>query len=335
MPANLRFKYNKGNNQRDGLTNRLFFSFLHNTMPLPFPFACPYCHTTLDLIAIDELRCPNDGLRFPCVDGVWRFLLPERATYFAPFIRDYETVRRAEGRSGDPADYRALPYLDLTGKNAPDWRIRAASFEAFFAQVVRPLERPGAALTALDLGAGNGWLSNRLASRGHRLTAVDLTVNDFDGLGCRRYYETAFTPAQAEFERLPFHDGCADLAIFNASLHYAVDVRAALTEALRALKTDGELVILDSPFYHDPTSGAQMVREREESFLRQYGFRSNMLPSKNYLTYNELKDLGAALGVRWQILTPFYGLSWLLKPLKASLLRRREPAKFHVIVGRR
>jgi len=302
-------------------------------------FACPRCRAPLDLTAVDELHCPNDELRFRCVGGVWRFLLPERERYFAPFIRDYETVRRAEGRggnSGDPAVYyRSLPYLDLAGHASPDWRIRAASFDAFFAQIIHPLEQTEKPLTVLDLGAGNGWLSNRLASRGHRLAAVDLTINDFDGLGCWHFYETAFTPAQAEFEHLPFRDGCADLAVFNASLHYAVDVHAALNEALRVLKADGSLVILDSPFYHDGSSGVQMVHEREERFLRQYGLRSDALPSKNYLTYDELKELGTALGLRWQVLTPFYGLAWLLKPLKAMLLRQREPAKFHVIVGRR
>lgn len=300
------------------------------------PFACPACRTALDLIAVDELRCPNDGLRFPRIDGVWRFLLPERAAYFEQFIREYETVRQAEGRGPrDPNYYRALPYLDLAGHPDSGWRIRAASFDAFFAQVFLPLERPDAPLTVLDLGAGNGWLSHRLASRGHHLVAVDLTVNDFDGLGCHRYFDSVFTPAQAEFERLPFRDGAADLVIFNASLHYAADFGVTLAEALRVLVPAGRLVILDSPFYHDASSGEQMVQEREAAFLQQYGFRSNALPSKNYLTYGGLKELGKTLGIRWQILTPFYGLAWVLKPFKAKLLRRREPAKFHVVVGNR
>ncbi len=298
-------------------------------------FACPACRAALDLIAIDELRCPNDGLRFKCIDGVWRFLLPERAVAFEQFIREYETVRRAEARAGDPDYYRALPYLELAGRKSADWHIRAASFDAFFGQVLYPLERPDAPLTVLDLGAGNGWLSHRLSKRGHRLAAVDLLTNDFDGLGCHRYFDSSFTPTQAEFERLPFRDATADLVIFNASLHYSVDFGVTLAEALRVLAPDGRLVILDSPFYHDPRSGEQMVQEREAQFLKQYGFRSNALPSQNYLTYAGLKELGAKLNIRWQISTPFYGLAWLLKPLKARLLRRREPAKFHVVVGMR
>ena len=299
-------------------------------------FICPRCRAELNLIAIDEMRCPNDGLRFARIDGIWCFLLSERAPVFEQFIRDYESIRRAEGRiSADAAYYRALPYFDLSGRMSADWHIRAISLDAFFAQVFRPLERSDVPLTVVDLGAGNGWLSNWLSARGHQLFAVDLMTNDFDGLGCFRYFEHSFTPAQAEFERLPFAAASADLVIFNASLHYAVDLGITLAEALRVLKPQGRLVVLDSPVYHDARSGQEMVRERESQFLKQYGFASNALPSKNYLTYDEIKELGKMLNLHWQMLTPFYGLTWMLKPLKAALLGRREPAKFHVLVGKR
>jgi SAM-dependent methyltransferase/uncharacterized protein YbaR (Trm112 family) len=306
-------------------------------MGFDIPFACPRCRTPLQLIAVDELLCPADGLRFERRDGIWRFLLPERVAVFEQFIHEYETIRHAEGRgAADPAAYvRALPYFDLSGRMSADWRIRAASFDAFFAQIFRPLERPDVPLTVLDLGAGNGWLSNRLAGRGHHLIAVDLMTNDFDGLGCHRYFEHPFTPAQAEFEHLPLIEASADLVVFNASLHYAADFGVTLAESLRVLKPGGRLVILDSPIYHKAASGAQMVKERETQFLKKYGFPSNALPSKNYLTYDEMKELGKGLHVHWQMLTPFYGFSWLLKPIKAKLLGRREPAGFHIIMGKR
>jgi SAM-dependent methyltransferase len=216
-----------------------------------------------------------------------------------------------------------------------DWRIRAIGFDTFVAQVLVPLEQSKVPQRILDLGAGNSWLSNRLAQRGHAVWAVDLATNDFDGLGAYRKYDTVFTPVQAEFDRLPFPDAAVDLLIFNASLHYSVELRATLAEALRVLAPAGSLVILDSPVYQDAASGAQMVRERESQFQERFGFPSNALPSENYLTYGRLNELAAALHLRWQILTPFYDLRWTLKPLVARLLGRREPAKFHLIVGKR
>jgi SAM-dependent methyltransferase len=299
--------------------------------------ACPRCHTVLADIDAAAKSCPKDGLSFRRIDGIWRMLLPERWEFFARFIGDYETIRRAEGRgSDDKAYYNALPYHDMSRRMSRDWRIRAVSFDAFINNVIQPMEEASSrALRLLDLGAGNGWLSNRLALRGHEVAAVDLTTNDFDGLGCHRFYDSAFLPVQAEFDHLPFADGAADLVVFNASLHYSVDVGQSLREALRVIEESGALVILDSPVYHDGASGAQMVGEREAQFVKQYGFASDSLPSENYLTYARLNGLADELKFTWKFITPNYGVRWSVRPLLAFAAGRREPAKFHVIVGKR
>jgi ubiquinone/menaquinone biosynthesis C-methylase UbiE len=169
-------------------------------------------------------------------------------------------------------------------------------------------------LSVLDLGAGNGWLSHRLAQRGHLVAAVDIMVNDFDGLGVHRHYEAFFTPVQAEFDGLPFTSSQFDLVIFNASFHYSTQYSRTLREALRVLRPESPVVILDSPIYKNASSGDQMVREREAQFTRQYGYPSNTLASENFLTYQGLKDLAEQLCLNWQSLTPFYSLVWSLRP---------------------
>ncbi len=296
-------------------------------------FACPRCGSPLDLSSPTEYCCPKDGLHFQQVDGIWRMLLPEREPVFAQFRREYETVRRAEGRGGSPDYYRALPFHDLSGRMPGDWQIRRASFNALIEKVIRPLESQAAQpLRILDLGAGNGWLSNRLAQRGHAAAAVDLADNDFDGLGCYHYYESSFVPVLAEFDHLPFVAGTVDLVIFNASLHYSVNYAVTLGEASRVLCPSGTLAVIDSPVYADPASGAQMVQERKIEFLNKYNFPSDALPSENYLTYQRVRELAAGLGMGVQLITPSYGLQWHLRPLKARLLRTREPAKFHLIL---
>ena len=296
--------------------------------------ACPRCHALLEDTAADELICAADDLHFQCIDGIWRFLLPKRSAPFERFIHEYEIVRRAEGRgSRDPAYYRALPYHDLSGNMSADWRIRAASFDMLLQKIHFSADHLSRSLRVLDLGAGNGWLSNRLAQRGYSVAAVDLITNEFDGLGCYRYYESAFVPVQAEFDQLPFQDGSADLIIFNASLHYSVNIPRTLEESLRVLTKKGELIVLDSPVYRDASSGARMVQERERQFTQQYGFPSNALPSQGYLTYQLLSDLETSLDLKWQFYTPFYGIRWVLRPLKALLSGGREPAKFHLITG--
>jgi SAM-dependent methyltransferase len=300
-------------------------------------FICPRCRSKLERTTPERFTCPQDGLEFWNVDGIWRFLLPESEAHYARFIRDYETIRHSEGRGGASEKYyRALPFKDLSGRHNADWRIRAQSFKVLVKEVLTRLQDPlERSLKVLDLGAGNGWLSNRLAAQGDRVFAVDLLINDLDGLGAWKNYEHTFTPMQAEFNHLPIADQFADAVIFNASFHYSENYAETLKEALRVLSRQGSVVIMDSPVYRSAESGEQMVQEREVQFQEKYGFPSDTLQSENYLTYTRLKDFAQELNLKWKLITPFYGLRWIIRPLFAKLLRRREPAKFHVIVGRK
>lgn len=298
---------------------------------------CPHCKGALEPISADRLSCRRDGETYARIAGIWRFLPAERQTAVAGFITEYETVRQLEGRgSNSPEYYRSLPYEDHTGRFSDNWRIRARSFDHLVRRVLPGVEtavrRP---MRILDLGAGNGWLSNRLAMLGHQLVAVDLCVNDFDGLGAYIHYPTSFLPVQAEFDALPFDREQFDAAIFNASLHYSTSYEVTLGETLRTLTSAGRVIVLDSPIYRDPSSGRQMVREREQAFQERFGFPSNSLASENFLTFARLQELAGSLGIRWRRYTPFYSLGWTLKPLKARLLGRREPAKFMILVGER
>jgi Methyltransferase domain len=292
---------------------------------------CPRCKSNLEKISEDELRCFQDDLKFYKVDGIWRFLLPERNGYYARFIQDYEAVRRLEGRgSVDESYYRTLPYHPSN-----DWQIRATSFNEFLKRVIVPSEKNKKPLHIVDLGAGNCWLSNQLASRGHDIAAVDLTVNDFDGLGCHRFYDSAFLSTQAEFDYLPFPDKSIDIVLYNASFHYSVSYEKTLAEARRVLDDMGKVVIVDSPVYLDANSGHSMVLEREKQFTRQYGFASDSLQSENYLTYQRMDKLAAELGITWYHIRPFYGIRWISRPWLARIRSKREPAEFGLWVGSR
>jgi SAM-dependent methyltransferase len=308
------------------------------TQELPLPvFACPRCRTILEPVSPDQFRCPADGLTFSRVDGVWRFLLPEREAHYARFIAEYETVRATEGRGGNsPEYYRTLPFKDLSGHFSQDWKIRARSFRALTGDVIAPLERYlERPLTVLDLGAGNGWLSARLAARHAQALAVDLLTNPADGLGAWRNYEQQFIPIQAEFSRLPLASGQADVLIFNASFHYAERYEEVLAEALRVLTAHGPIIVMDTPVYRDPASGVAMVREREAVFALRHGFPSNALASENFITYERMLELGRILGIHWDYVIPNYGLRWRLRPWLARRRGTREPAEFGLWIGAR
>jgi SAM-dependent methyltransferase/uncharacterized protein YbaR (Trm112 family) len=297
--------------------------------------SCPACRVALTPLGTDEQLCPRCDVLYRRIDGIWRLLAKGRQEAFREFVAQYETVRTGEGRrTQNPDHLRALPFRDQSRKHRYEWSIRSHSYRALIRHVVRRLERGSiGALRIADLGSGLGWLAYRLALRGHEVAAVDLVTNDFDGLGVHRQYESRFVSMQAEFERLPLRDLSVDVLVYNAAFHYAADYVRTLREALRVLSPGGRVVIMDSPLYRDPSSGAGMVREREDAFERQYGFRGSV--TEGFLTYDRLSRLQRELALEWELFEPWYGVRWRLKPWVARLRGLREPARFKLIVGHR
>jgi len=301
-----------------------------------FPtFICPVCRSQLQKINSTECICPTGEHYYEKQDGVWRLLRPERSDYFDRFIHEYRAIREAEGRWSRSADYyRQLPFKDVSGKFSRDWRIRSKSFVAFREKVLQPMRADkGHSLAILDLGAGNGWFSYRVQELGHVPVAVDLATDDLDGLAASKHYPQSFECVQAEFDTLPFSGEQFDLAVFNASWHYSENYETTLQEAFRVLKPDGQVVILDSPVYRDRGSGEQMAAERNAAFQEKFGIASDSIQSENYLTFQCLNDLAAALSLRWKKISLFYNIKWHLKPVWAKLRGHREPAKFMLFVG--
>ena len=271
-----------------------------------------------------------------CRNGIWRCLSPEQFLRYETFIREYESIRAAEGRgSSSPAYYLALPYQDISGRLAAQWKIRARTFDSIERDILRPLaSQQLAPLRILDLGAGNGWLSYRLALAGHSPTAVDLLTNSTDGLGAAANYsphlQAMFSRVQATLDQLPFPSATFDLAIFNASFHYSQNYRRTLGEALRCLRPGGSVVIADTPWYAREQSGEAMVKEKHARFRELYGFASSSISSQEFLTSQRLDYLADEFKLNWRTFTPFYGVPWTLRPLRARIRGRRVPSQFRV-----
>ncbi|MGA2250795.1 class I SAM-dependent methyltransferase [Terracidiphilus sp.] len=305
---------------------------------------CPRCGGTLDACTgqdVSALTCNECSFRLEQHQGIWLALPEERAAYYARFIADYEMIRAAEGRGSKSAPYYlSLPYVDTSGQNQAQWTIRARTY-SYLVKHIFPRIKAAAGVGArvLDMGAGNGWMSYRLAQMGFRPVAVDLLINDQDGLGAAKHYQQQlpemFPAVQAESTRLPFASEQFDAAIFNASFHYAENYQSSLRETMRCLKPGGLIVIADSPWYSQASSGERMLAERREAFLKRFGTLSNSIPSLEFLTDARLNDLEQALNLRLKRHVPFYGLKWSMRPWLARVRGRREPARFRIYSARK
>lgn len=306
-------------------------------------FACPICGTALRPEG-EDVRCTGCDRLYRRLSGIWRFLPEERAPLYERFLREYRIVRAEQGWGRADASYfLALPSVAPDDPHREIWRRRSESRRVLLAEILQPMAaRRQRTLRIADLGAGNCWLAYGLCTLGHRVAAVDLSLDEVDGLGAHRWYGPEverrnyppFTPIQAEFDRLPLADRVLDLVVFNASLHYAADCAVTLREALRVLAPDGTLVIMDSPVYRHASSGERMVLEREQALDGAHGFRSNSLPAEHFLTTGRLEELARDLGLHWQIHSLIGSKTRVVRTWR-RVRGLRELAELPVIAGSR
>ncbi len=180
-----------------------------------------------------------------------------------PFLSAYREIRRREGRGESrPDDLLRLPDGDVAATDRSIWRLRRQSLEWLREEI----GGEGNALSILDAGAGNCWLTRHLAAWGHDVTALDINDDAWDGLGAGEWYQRLlpirFERLLADFAAIPMEDRSLDLIVYNGAIHYAHDLPAVIAEGARLLAEGGRLIVMDSPVYHDARSGERMVAER-------------------------------------------------------------------------
>ena len=195
----------------------------------------------------------------------------------------------------------------------------------------RAADRAAGPLRVLDLGAGNGWLAHRAAVAGAEAAALDVRADRVDGLGAA----PAGSPMErivASFEAIPVSADAFDVVVFNAALHYAEDLGAALGEARRVARVGARIVVLDSPFYRNAEDGEAMVQEKRRNAEHTFGDRTSTLLALafiEYLTPQRLADASrhARLGP-WRRHRVRYPLWYELRGVRALVRGERTPSRF-------
>jgi SAM-dependent methyltransferase len=220
---------------------------------------CPHCRGRFVLAAEDMLLCPRCEERFEVFGSVPRLLPAARAVALAQWSRSYREARLRDGwRPLAPEQLFALPFSSPSGYPALYWQVRRQTYRALLRVLAARAPLPADGPIA-DLGAGVGWLSFRLAERGYCVLALEASLDDAFGLGAARAYlgpeAGRLLLAQGDLEYPPLQAGRWGAVVFNASLHYASDLRSTLRRAAEALQPGGLLVIMDSPVAQRPVAG--------------------------------------------------------------------------------
>lgn len=160
----------------------------------------------------------------------------------------YFEVRNKEGRIITDDLLRLLPYVPQDNPYKSEWNLRTKNYEKFTAH----LKSKNKSLNILDIGCGNGWMTNRLNKEGYKITGLDLNMAEL--LQAEKVFGESDTLqwvyADVMTDELPSDK--YDIILFSASCQYFEDVQQ-LTDKVKAyLHTGGEIHFTDSIFYKNP-----------------------------------------------------------------------------------
>ena len=103
----------------------------------------------------------------------------------------------------------------------------------------------------LDIGAGLGFDSQRLAFHGADVTALEFAPNLAEA-GRKGFPHLRWIGGFSHV--LPFKTASFDAVFFNAALHHMRDIPTSISEALRVLRPGGTLITTGDPFRADHQS---------------------------------------------------------------------------------
>jgi SAM-dependent methyltransferase len=299
--------------------------------PAPWPgWCCSYCAAPLQGDT-HGLLCAREGRWFATQNGVHRLLTQERRRELQPALEAYQRVRRDEGWRAE----RGLPDVPPGHPHAATWRRRARHFARARSLAQERLGR--GPWRVLDVGAGCGWASTRLLEAGHRVAAVDVNLDEQDGLLAANGLvdDPAGLPrAEADMEALPLEPASMDLVLAAGVLHHAGRPARTLVEIRRVTRRGGLVLVLDSPVYRSAVDGETMAAESADEQKDRYGFAAPAF-GQGYLLQSELAALFEGAGWRLEI----HGWPGRLRETARDLVeiarRGRRTARFPILIGRR
>lgn len=233
------------------------------------------------------------------------------------FEKTYIELRQKEGRMYSDEELLHLPVVSKGHPHYTEWQIRRRSCN----RLIHHLEKKHSLLKILEIGCGNGWMAHQLAlTAGSTVLATDINFTELQQ-GARVFSHIAnlqfmYCDIHSEIlSRMEF-----DCIVFAACIQYFPSLPEVIALSMQRLRPNGEIHILDSPFYKP--AAIEQARRRTLEYYCAMGF-PELSGHYHHHAMTELEDFSYEL-----LYQPSSFQHYLLQnknPFPWICIKRKEP----------
>ncbi len=182
------------------------------------------------------------------------------------FEKSYIALRKQEHRVYSKEEIVKLPVIAKAHPHYKEWRTREKSF----AKILRWPAFKKQNVSILEIGCGNGWLSNALASN-LRCEVTGLDVNREELKQATRIFSKSNLHFKyGHIEENILQGKKFDLVLLASSIQYFSSVESLVRACMRCLDEKGEIHIIDSNIYESKKIAE--ARDASEKYYQKIGF---------------------------------------------------------------
>ncbi|UCH65141.1 MAG: class I SAM-dependent methyltransferase [Ignavibacterium sp.] len=200
---------------------------------------------------LDNVRMINDVYFLSDVDNTFEKL--------------YVEVRKRENRIYSDHEVSQLPSVPPYNLHYKEWVLRKITSDRF----IRYLKQKRNGLILLDVGCGNGWFTSLIAkSNTSEVYGIDVNKLEIEQAARVFNLQNLHFVYGNLFDDI-FPKKSFDMITLNASAQYFKDLNYLLNKLLSLMTDDGEIHILDTPFYRSEELAS--ARERTAAYYKSLG----------------------------------------------------------------
>ena len=177
------------------------------------------------------------------------------------FAELYLKARERERRIYSDDEVAMLPFVKRDHVHFAEWEVRKKSFK----KLRTYLQNKNKSLHVLDIGCGNGWMTN-LLSEIIDSTVTGIDKNDFEMEQAKGIFKdndqiNFFCDDILQTQQIGMES--VDVIVMAASVQYFPDFKNLIGRLFTMLKPHGEIHLLDSQFYND----ANILKAKKSTVL--------------------------------------------------------------------